>query len=214
MELLSARGGAYLWPEVSAKRNLPPAHTTWLTTRGGLLQGGLLSWRSPCRVGTLKASVVHARPEPHEIDSLRGPTRRFILSRPAPERLGLGRSDAHPESGDSIDARTRVHAPRRAPTSRIAPPGGQIATTGVRSVPPDTVTTCARSSGRPPSTQLKPADLRRLNGVLEARGVGLVTRRRLLEDLRCTLRYAVEKAEVPGSGSDQFRSAGFRPARR
>ena len=43
---------------------------------------------------------------------------------------------------------------------------------------------------------LKPADLRRLNAALEARQVGLVTRRRLLEDVRCMLRYAVEEAEV------------------
>lgn len=50
--------------------------------------------------------------------------------------------------------------------------------------------------GQVPLSELKPADLRRLNAELETRGVGLVTRRRLLEDLRCTLRYAVEEAEV------------------
>lgn len=43
---------------------------------------------------------------------------------------------------------------------------------------------------------IKPADLRRLNAALEAKQVGLVTRRRLLEDVRCMLRYAVEEAEV------------------
>jgi integrase len=43
---------------------------------------------------------------------------------------------------------------------------------------------------------LKAADIRRLNAELEARKVGLVTRRRLLEDVRCMLRYAVEEAEV------------------
>jgi integrase len=45
-------------------------------------------------------------------------------------------------------------------------------------------------------SELKPADLRRLQAELEAKGVGLVTRRRLLEDLRCCLRYATEEAEV------------------
>src|SRR5439155_10859895 len=45
---------------------------------------------------------------------------------------------------------------------------------------------------------LKPADLRRLNAELESQGVGLVTRRRVLEDVRCMLRYAVEEAEVLG----------------
>jgi len=59
-------------------------------------------------------------------------------------------------------------------------------------------------------TELKPADLRRLNAELEqARpvievegrkrckgGVGLLTRRHLLADIRCVLRYAVEEAEV------------------
>src|SRR5262245_9288919 len=58
--------------------------------------------------------------------------------------------------------------------------------------------------------ELKPADLRRLNAELEkARpvmevegrrrrdgGVGLLTRRHLLGDIRCMLRYAVEEAEV------------------
>ena len=47
-------------------------------------------------------------------------------------------------------------------------------------------------------SELTPADLRRLNAESEARGAGLVTRRRLLEDVRCTFRYAVEEAEVPG----------------
>src|SRR5439155_20850827 len=43
---------------------------------------------------------------------------------------------------------------------------------------------------------LKAADVRRLHAKLEADGVGLVTRRRVLEDLRCCLRYATEEAEV------------------
>jgi len=43
---------------------------------------------------------------------------------------------------------------------------------------------------------LRPADIRRLSADLEGGGVGLVTRRRVLEDLRCCLRYAVEEAEA------------------
>jgi len=64
--------------------------------------------------------------------------------------------------------------------------------------------------GSTPLSDLKPADLRRLNADLEqARpaieaagrrrrdgGVGLLTRRHLLADVRCMLRYAVEEAEV------------------
>jgi integrase len=45
-------------------------------------------------------------------------------------------------------------------------------------------------------SDLKAADVRRLQALLERDGVGLVTRRRILEDLRCCLRYAVEEAEV------------------
>jgi integrase len=43
---------------------------------------------------------------------------------------------------------------------------------------------------------LMPADLRRLNAQLEDQEVGLVTRRRMLEDVRCMLRYAVDEAEA------------------
>ena len=50
--------------------------------------------------------------------------------------------------------------------------------------------------GRSALATLKPADLRRLNAELETGKTGLVTRRRLLEDVRCMLRYAVEEAEV------------------
>jgi integrase len=50
--------------------------------------------------------------------------------------------------------------------------------------------------GAVPLPELKAADVRRLQAKLEREGVGLVTRRRVLEDLRCCLRYAVEEAEV------------------
>jgi integrase len=50
--------------------------------------------------------------------------------------------------------------------------------------------------GAVPLANLKASDIRRVNAVLEAKGVGLVTRRRTLEDLRCMLRYAVEEAAV------------------
>lgn len=50
--------------------------------------------------------------------------------------------------------------------------------------------------GQAPLSALKPADIQGLSAGLGARGVGLVTRRRTLEDLRCALRYAVEQAEV------------------
>jgi integrase len=50
--------------------------------------------------------------------------------------------------------------------------------------------------GAVPLSELKAADVRRLLSILERDGVGLVTRRRTLEDLRCCLRYAVEEAEV------------------
>src|SRR5262249_22024663 len=50
--------------------------------------------------------------------------------------------------------------------------------------------------GEKPLAELKPADIRALSAKLEVEAVGLVTRRRLLEDLRCCLRYAVEEAEV------------------
>src|SRR5262249_2204162 len=45
-------------------------------------------------------------------------------------------------------------------------------------------------------SNLKAADIRALQAKLDGDGVGLVTRRRILEDLRCCLRYAVEEAEV------------------
>jgi integrase len=44
--------------------------------------------------------------------------------------------------------------------------------------------------------ELKASDIRRLQARLEGDGVGLVTRRRVLEDLRCCLRYATEEAEA------------------
>jgi integrase len=44
--------------------------------------------------------------------------------------------------------------------------------------------------------ELKPADLRRLAAQMTTAGVGLVTRRRALEDIRCLFRYAVEEAEL------------------
>jgi integrase len=50
--------------------------------------------------------------------------------------------------------------------------------------------------GSVPVASLKPDVLRGLDATLEAQEVGLVTRRRLLEDVRCMLRYAVEEAEV------------------
>jgi len=50
--------------------------------------------------------------------------------------------------------------------------------------------------GSVPVSDLKPADIRGLSATLEAKCVGLVTRRRVLEDFRCCLRYAVEEAEV------------------
>jgi integrase len=52
--------------------------------------------------------------------------------------------------------------------------------------------------GSTPLMDLRAADIRRLSAELETAGVGLVTRRRLLEDVRCMLRYAVEEAGVLG----------------
>ena len=48
------------------------------------------------------------------------------------------------------------------------------------------------SIGATPLSGIKSSDIRRLNAGLTVRGVGLVTRRRTLEDLRCMLRYGVE----------------------
>jgi integrase len=50
--------------------------------------------------------------------------------------------------------------------------------------------------GATPLSDLKASDIRRLNAELDHRKVGLVTRRRTLEDVRCMLRYAVEEANV------------------
>jgi integrase len=50
--------------------------------------------------------------------------------------------------------------------------------------------------GAMPLADLKPSDIRCLNATLEAKRVGLVTRRRTLEDLRCMLRYGAEEAGV------------------
>jgi integrase len=50
--------------------------------------------------------------------------------------------------------------------------------------------------GDMPLAELKPADLRRLTAEMSNAGVGLVTQRRALEDVRCMLRYATEEAEV------------------
>ncbi len=50
--------------------------------------------------------------------------------------------------------------------------------------------------GALPMSELKPADIRQLNATLEGLKVGLVTRRRLLEDFRCCLNYATQEADV------------------
>src|SRR5262245_7397561 len=50
--------------------------------------------------------------------------------------------------------------------------------------------------GRMRLSEIKAADIRRLNAELTTQGLGLISRRRLLEDFRCVLRYAVEEAEV------------------
>jgi hypothetical protein len=52
--------------------------------------------------------------------------------------------------------------------------------------------------GAMPLAEIKPADLRRLAAEMMTARVGLVTRRRSLEDVRCMLRYAAEEAEVIG----------------